>query len=123
MGNLFNSEIIGKATNVAWSFIFQRIDNIPRHPAQLYESIGYMIIFLILFTIYLRNDGKINEGFLFGLFMLLVFSFRFIIEFIKEDQTYFEKGMILNMGQLLSIPLIIFGIYLVFKSNFNRKEE
>jgi len=114
MGNLFNSEIIGIPTDVSWAFVFHRVDNIPRHPAQLYEAIGYLIIFVFLFFNYKKNYKKFKDGINFGWFILLVFGYRFFIEFLKEDQTYFEKGMVLNMGQILSIPLIIAGVYFVY---------
>ena len=120
LGNLFNSEIIGKATDVAWAFIFYSVDEIPRHPTQLYESIAYLVIFIILWFIYYRGLEKNRNGLLFGLFLILVFTFRFFIEFLKEDQTGFEAGMILNMGQLLSIPFVLTGIYFISKS-FDKK--
>lgn len=115
MGNLFNSEIIGKPTNSSWGFVFTSVDMIPRHPAQLYESIAYLLIFFFLFWFYFKKEGKFKPGLLFGLFLVLIFSFRFFIEFLKEDQSPFEAGMFLNMGQLLSIPLVILGIYLLFR--------
>ena len=113
LGNLFNSEIIGKPADVAWAFIFTRVDNVPRHPTQLYESIGYLVIFLILFFIYKNNYKKLNDGFIFGLFLILLFTFRFFIEFLKEVQEPFEKGLILDMGQLLSVPFVIIGVILI----------
>ena len=116
LGNLFNSEIIGKPANVAWAFIFTSVDDLPRHPTQLYESIAYLIIFLILILIYYKGFEKNRSGLLFGLFLLLVFTFRFFVEFLKENQSAFEKGMILDMGQLLSIPFIIAGIIFIIKS-------
>jgi len=120
LGNLFNSEIIGKPTDLPWGFKFVRAhvaDPLtPRHPAQLYESIAYLITFFVLYKIYNSKKGKIPQGYLFGLFLIIVFGFRFLVEFIKENQTYFEEGMLLNMGQILSIPLIILGIYLFLKS-------
>ena len=119
LGNLFNSEIIGIPTDLPWAFTFASIDNIPRHPAQLYESIAYFITFLILFIYYKKHDGKFKEGFLFGAFLILVFGFRIFVEFIKENQSAFEQGMILNMGQLLSIPLVIAGFYFLY---FYKKE-
>lgn len=115
LGNLFNSEIIGKPTNASWGFIFVAVDNVPRYPAQLYESIAYLLIFIFLFTYYLRSKANFKNGLLFGLFLILVFSFRFLIEFIKENQTYFEQDMPLNMGQILSIPFILAGIYLILR--------
>ncbi len=117
MGNLFNSEIIGKPTHASWGFIFESVDNVPRHPAQLYESIAYLLIFFLLYRIYFKTNGKFKPGYLFGLFLILVFSFRFLVEFLKEDQTYFEHGMILNMGQLLSIPFILLGVYMLIRKN------
>lgn len=117
MGNLFNSEIIGIPTNVPWAFVFASVDGIPRHPAQLYEAIAYLIVFFVLFTFYTRKVGKFKNGLLLGLFLILVFGFRFFIEFIKEDQTYFEKGWLINMGQLLSIPFVLLGFYLVLRKD------
>lgn len=121
MGNLMNSEIIGSVTNVPWAFIFVSEDNLPRHPSQLYEAICYLIIFLILFGLYLKKGLKIKEGFLFGLYLVMVFTTRFCMEFIKEEQVDFEKGMTLNMGQILSIPLILIGlsILIIVQSNKN----
>lgn len=115
-GNLFNSEIIGIPAEVPWSFIFALVDEYPRHPAQLYEALAYLSIFVILFNYYRINNGKTRDGFIFGLFLISVFTFRFFVEFIKEDQTFFEKDLPLNMGQLLSIPLIIAGIVLVIRA-------
>lgn len=116
MGNLFNSEIIGKPTDVPWAFIFTAVDEVPRHPAQLYESIAYFLIFLILLFIYYKGITKNKSGLLFGLFLVFVFTFRFFIEFIKEDQSAFEAEMALNMGQVLSIPFVITGIIFILKS-------
>ena len=116
LGNLFNSEIIGKAADVPWAFIFTRVDNVPRHPTQLYESIGYLIIFIILFFIYKNKYKQLNDGFIFGLFLILLFTFRIIVEFFKENQTGFEEGMAFNMGQLLSVPFVILGVILIVRS-------
>lgn len=116
LGNLFNSEIIGKPANVLWAFIFTSVDNVPRHPTQLYESIAYFIIFLILLFIYEKGFEKNKSGLLFGLFLVLVFAFRFFVEFFKENQSGFEARMALNMGQLLSIPFVIAGIVFIVRS-------
>jgi prolipoprotein diacylglyceryl transferase len=116
LGNLFNSEIIGHPTQVSWAFIFTAVDDIPRHPTQLYESIAYLIIFLLLLLIYYKGNFKDKRGFLFGIFLVLVFVFRFFVEFLKENQSSFEAGMALNMGQLLSIPFVIAGIIFIAKS-------
>lgn len=111
-GNLMNSEIVGKPADVPWAFIFEKVDSVPRHPGQLYEALAYLTIFGILYI--LTQNNKREPGFIFGLFFTLLFSARFIIEFFKADQSDFEAGMVLNMGQLLSIPFILFGIVLVF---------
>lgn len=123
LGNLFNSEIIGKATDVSWAFIFTKVDNVPRHPTQLYESLGYLIIFIILFLLYKKKYKQLNDGFIFGLFLILLFTFRFFIEFLKEVQEPFEKGLVLDMGQILSIPFIILGIILFVRSLKKQKNE
>lgn len=115
LGNLFNSEIIGMQTDVPWAFIFTSVDDIPRHPAQLYESIAYFISFGILYFIYLKKRETLKTGFLFGLFLIFIFGFRFFVEFIKEDQSAFEAGMILNMGQILSIPFVLMGFYYLIR--------
>lgn len=115
IGNLFNSEIIGKPTNGNWGVIFSQVDNIPRHPAQLYEAVFYLLTFLVLFYLYKSRMNQLHRGFIFGLFLIMVFGFRFLIEFVKEDQTYFEAYLPLNMGQLLSIPLVLVGCWLIFR--------
>ena len=117
MGNLFNSEIIGKPTNATWGFVFTSVDLIPRHPAQLYEALAYLLIFIFLLTFFFKTNGKFKQGLIFGFFIVMVFSFRFLVEFYKEDQSPFEAGMFLNMGQILSIPLILLGIYLFFRKD------
>lgn len=116
LANLMNSEMIGNPTTMPWAFIFKRVDNIPRHPAQLYEAISYLIIFIIVFTIYKTKNIKLGNGFFFGLAITLVFTMRILIEFLKINQVEFEEGMKLNMGQILSIPFIIIGIYFVLKN-------
>jgi len=118
MGNLFNSEIIGKPTDLPWSFLFvlDKEHSIePRHPAQLYEALAYLFSFFILFFYYKKNRGKLKQGYIFGLFLVLIFGVRFLVEFIKENQSLFEKDMPLNMGQVLSIPLILLGIYFIIR--------
>lgn len=115
-GNLFNSEIVGIKTDVPWAFIFPAVDSFPRHPAQLYEAVAYLCIFFIIFFLFKKKGKLLPEGMIFGLFLILVFGIRFIIEFIKIDQTYFEEGMLLNMGQILSIPLVLYGFYLIYNS-------
>ena len=110
IGNFMNSEIIGMPTNKSWGVIFERVDNIPRHPAQLYEAISYLLIFTAMMILYKTSRDRLKNGFFFGLGSVLFSTSRFLIEFVKEDQSGFEKGMVLNMGQLLSIPFILVGI-------------
>ncbi len=115
MGNLMNSEIYGVETSLPWGFIFENKGEIvPRHPTQIYEGLSYLLIFVLLYWIYMKNKGKVLNGLLFSLFLILVFSSRFIIEFIKEPQVGFEKNMSLNMGQWLSIPLVLAGFTILF---------
>lgn len=110
LGNFMNSEIIGIPTTKPWGVIFDRVDNIPRHPAQLYEAISYFIIFAIMMTLYKRMRDRLKNGFFFGLGSVLYFTARFLIEFVKENQVRFEDKLTLNMGQLLSLPFILVGI-------------
>ena len=110
LANFMNSEIIGMPTKRPWGIIFERVDNVPRHPAQLYEAISYFIIFGIIMIIYLKLKDRLKNGILFGLASVLFFIARFLIEFLKEDQVGFEEGMTFNMGQLLSLPYIAAGI-------------
>jgi phosphatidylglycerol---prolipoprotein diacylglyceryl transferase len=110
LGNFMNSEIIGMPTTKPWGVIFERVDNIPRHPAQLYEAISYFIIFTFMMLLYKKMRARLKNGFLFGLATVLFFKARLLIEFVKENQVGFEDGMTLNMGQLLSLPYIAVGI-------------
>ncbi|MFP4368279.1 MAG: prolipoprotein diacylglyceryl transferase [Candidatus Kapaibacterium sp.] len=114
MGNFFNSEILGVPADVPWAVIFTRVDDTPRHPAQLYEAFTYLLIFAYLIIYYLKRKSGLMQGKLFGLFLTLVFTARFIIEFVKERQVDFELGLPLDMGQLLSIPFILIGLYFLF---------
>ncbi len=111
LANLMNSEIIGLPTNMPWAFVFESIDMQPRHPAQLYEAIAYFVLFLIMIYLYKNYDKKLHRGFYFGLCLTVIFTFRFFIEFLKENQVSFEEGMTFNMGQWLSVPFVIIGIY------------
>lgn len=114
LANLMNSEIIGKVTDVPWAFIFVKEDMLPRHPAQLYEAIAYFLFFLIMIFLYKKYNTRLHRGFFFGLCLTLIFTFRFFIEFIKENQVGFEDSMNLNMGQWLSIPFVIIGLICIF---------
>ena len=139
LGNLMNSEIIGKPTDVPWAFIFEQVDNVPRHPGQLYEALAYFCFIFVMFFAYQKSKKanpqpltkakgeqareqklstlnsqlstkKVGSGFFFGLVLTLIFTFRFFIEYTKADQVDFEAGMLFNMGQLLSVPFIIIGV-------------
>lgn len=110
LGNLMNSEIVGKVTDVPWGFIFPSEGIEPRHPAQLYEALAYLVIFIIGIILYKNYKGKLHRGFFFGYCLATIFTFRFFIEYLKEVQVDFERTMTLNMGQWLSIPFIILGI-------------
>jgi phosphatidylglycerol---prolipoprotein diacylglyceryl transferase len=112
-GNLMNSEIYGHATNLPWAFVFNN-DGIPRHPTQIYEALSYLAIFIFLYKFYWTKNGKPTEGYIFGMFLILLFAARFFIEFLKEVQVNFEEGMALNMGQWLSIPFIIAGLVIIY---------
>jgi len=115
LGNLVNSEIIGKATEVPWAFTFTSVDSIPRHPSQLYEALAYLVIFVILMYLYWKTSIKDKPGRLFGILMTGVFAFRFFVEFTKENQVAFEADIPLNMGQWLSIPMVIIGLFFLLR--------
>ena len=110
LGNLMNSEIIGKVSDVPWAFVFERIDNLPRHPGQLYEAIAYAILFFIGWRLYRRMPQRVGTGYFFGLCLAYIFTARFFIEFTKEVQEAFEASLPLDMGQLLSLPFIVLGV-------------
>ena len=109
LGNLMNSEIIGKVSDVPWAFVFERVDNLPRHPGQLYEAIAYAILFFIGWRLYRRMPQRVGTGYFFGLCLAYIFTARFFIEFTKEVQEAFEASLPLDMGQLLSLPFIVLG--------------
>jgi prolipoprotein diacylglyceryl transferase len=114
LGNLFNSEILGKPTDVPWAIVFQRIDNIPRHPVQVYESLSYMLIFVIVFLVYKFYADKLKNGFLLGLTMVLIVSARIVLEFFKMPQAHYSTGLDMSVGQLLSIPYLIAGLVFMY---------
>ena len=114
LGNLMNSEMVGLPTSLPWGFVFVSVDDIPRHPAQLYESIYCFILFLMLFGAWYNYRDRLTNGFLFSWFLIILFSLRFIDEFFKMNQETFEDDLILNMGQLLSIPFVLAGIILLW---------
>lgn len=122
LGNFMNSEILGNPTHGDWGVVFERIDSIPRHPAQLYEAVCYMLTFLILLACYHKGKEK-QSGFLFGLFMILVFIARFGVEFFKTPQADYEAGFEITVGQWLSVPFIILGVFMFcrsYKASANR---
>ncbi|MEW8287387.1 MAG: prolipoprotein diacylglyceryl transferase family protein, partial [Candidatus Thiodiazotropha endolucinida] len=100
-------------TSLPWAIVFERIDKLPRHPAQLYEAIAYALVFLLLLTLYRRSDSTAKPGFLFAAFLLTVFSARFAIEFVKEKQASYAIDHWINTGQLLSLPFILAGCVLL----------
>ena len=110
LANLMNSEIVGSPTNAAWAFIFVQYDGVPRHPAQLYEAMAYLICFAVVLYAYRKYYSRLGSGFLFGLSLSLAFLARFIIEFFKEHHVPFEETLWLNMGQILSIPMVLLGV-------------
>lgn len=115
LGNLFNSEIYGVETTLPWGFIFERNnESVPKHPTQLYESLSYFIIFGVSLWYYIRKKGVFKTGSIFGWWLVALFGMRLLIEFVKNDQVDFEAGMVLNMGQLLSLPFIIGGLVMAW---------
>ncbi|MEM1122719.1 MAG: prolipoprotein diacylglyceryl transferase [Bacteroidota bacterium] len=116
LGNLMNSEILGNPTDVPWAFVFERVDPIPRHPVQLYEAIAYFLIFLVLYRLYWKTDIKHKTGRLLGVFTVLLWSARFLLEFFKREQGGLETTLgMLSTGQWLSIPLILVGLYFMLR--------
>ncbi|WP_370980754.1 prolipoprotein diacylglyceryl transferase [Agaribacterium sp. ZY112] len=114
--NFLNSEIVGAESELPWAIVFERVDNLARHPAQLYEALAYLCIFILLLSLYHKSKIKEYSGAMLGLFLSLCFSARFLIEFIKEPQASYSLGIGLNTGQLLSLPFLIFGIFLFVKA-------
>ncbi|MBK7668553.1 MAG: prolipoprotein diacylglyceryl transferase [Sphingobacteriaceae bacterium] len=115
-GNLMNSEIIGTPTNVPWAFVFTSVDNLPRHPAQLYEAVFCLFLFILMYWLWKNKRNRFAPGFMFGLMCVLFFTERFFDEFVKENQEAFEASMALNMGQILSIPFVIVGLYMMWRA-------
>jgi len=109
-GNFFNSEILGLKSNLPWAVVFERVNNIPRHPVQLYEAFSYLLIFVILIYIYKKTSPIFSTKLLPGVFLALLFSARFILEYFKTEQADYSLAIPLTVGQMLSIPFIILGI-------------
>ena len=116
VGNFFNSEILGTPSNLPWAVVFARVDNIPRHPAMLYEAAVYFVVFCVLYVAYWKTSIIQFPGRVLGTTLATCFLARFLIEFVKENQVPFENRMPLNMGQLMSIPFILTGVYLIHAS-------
>jgi phosphatidylglycerol---prolipoprotein diacylglyceryl transferase len=116
VGNFFNSEILGTPSNLPWAIVFARVDDIPRHPAMLYEAAAYFLVFCALYVAYWKTTIIQFPGRVFGTTIATCFLARFMIEFVKENQVPFESRLPLNMGQLLSIPFILLGVYLIYAS-------
>ncbi len=121
MGNLFNSEIYGYETDLPWGFIFVNAgESVPKHPTQIYEALAYLLIFIVLHSLYNRSTkGNTKPGMLFGWFLVLTFAARFFIEFLKEVQVEAEKGWSLKLGQSLSIPFILTGLIILYFTYMN----
>lgn len=138
MANFFNSEIIGYPTDVPWAIVFEQVDMKPRHPAQLYEAVFYFSLFVVMFLLY-RKDGlststvtlsvvegptqKIKTGFYFAWCIIALFTFRFFVEFIKERQVGFEENLPIDMGQILSIPFVVLGVWILVAGSRNKKNQ
>ena len=122
LGNLCNSEIYGDVTSLPWGFIFElRGETLPKHPTQIYEALSYAILGVVLLLLYRYKASKMYRGTFIGVFFIVLFGMRFLIEFIKEPQVGFEENMVLNMGQLLSIPFILIGVGMLIYA-FIKKE-
>lgn len=123
IGNLFNSEIYGLPTSVPWAFIFSRVDEYPRHPTQLYESIFCLLLLGLLWWLYRKNNFNMPHGVIFGMFLVALFTFRFFIEILKVDQETIDYGLAINAGQLLSIPFVIIGITIIIVRSTYSKQK
>jgi len=116
IGNFMNSEIVGMPTIVPWAVIFERVDDLPRHPVQLYEAAAYFLIFMVLFLTWRVGALRRRQGLLCGLFLTLVFAVRFVLEFYKTPQAAYEADFFLTVGQWLSVPCVLAGLWLVIRA-------
>lgn len=116
VGNFFNSEMVGRTSEVPWAIIFKLVDDSPRHPAQLYEAIGFFTLLVVGLFMYGKDNLRDRRGLILGTVLTFGMSWRFFVEFFKENQVGFENDMMFNMGQLLSIPFIAVGIFLLLKT-------
>jgi phosphatidylglycerol:prolipoprotein diacylglycerol transferase len=117
IGNVFNSEILGTATQLPWAFVFQRVDAVPRHPVQLYEAVAYLLIFAVLLNIYRHKREQTPRGLLFGIFLVSTFTARFFLEFFKQPQASYEQNFSISVGQWLSVPFVLAGAVLWWRAN------
>ncbi len=115
VGNFFNSEIVGIPSTRSWAVVFESVDAVPRHAVQLYEAAAYGIIFVLLIFVYRRKTGAGRQGMLLGLFLVLVFTARFFLEFLKTRQAAYEASQTLSVGQWLSIPFVVLGLILLVR--------
>lgn len=115
LGNFFNSEIIGRPTDLPWAVVFERVDMLPRHPTMLYESLWCVVVLLAVLWVHRRGQGRPVDGRMFGMFLTTLFGGRFLLEFTKVPQAAFATDWALNMGQLLSIPLVGLGLWLLLR--------
>lgn len=133
LGNLFNHEMVGEVTTMPWGFRFLHHDCYPpydcpwemipvRHPAQLYEAIAYLFIFILLIFMYWKRNAWMRQGVMFGTFLILLFGARFLIEFVKLGQTHRDDIYAINTGQMLSIPFVLAGIYILYSGLKKTKE-
>lgn len=116
IGNFFNSEITGTPYDGLWAVVFERIDQIPRHPVQIYEALAYISVFIVLVSVYSMKNKSMKDGFVSGLFLVMIFLSRFILEFFKTDQAAYESGFIISVGQWLSLPFVIAGFFMILRS-------
>ncbi len=123
IANFVNSEIVGHPTNVPWAVVFAKVDMLPRHPAQLYEAISYLAIFVLLAICYRYSDIKRHVGALFGLFLCLIFSARLAIEVVKVKQAAYINESLMSTGQLLSVPFMLVGVFLLARAYKNRDAD
>jgi len=123
IGNLFNSEILGKPSDAPWAIVFERIDLIPRHPVQLYEAFAYLMIFVMLISLYKKLSFARSTQILGGLFLVSIFTARFFIEYVKTAQASYQSSFDFSTGQLLSVPLVLIGLAWIFTAVKNAEHR
>ena len=116
LGNFMNSEIVGIPSEIPWAIVFTRVDELSRHPAQLYEAFSYLGIFIVLTLLYKIKRHVLNNGFIFGAFLIFIFSVRFLVEFVKVKQAAYSSEILISTGQILSLPFLLLGIVLIVLS-------